>query len=91
MKISTDTTEYNDDRDVPSLPCPVCIEAASEKVGEKELVPEQALQRYTFAQLEAHLESDKHDQWEFATVALRASIYLYRHAFVDAFETIDGV
>ena len=39
--MSTDTTEYNDDRDVPSLPCPVCIEAASEKVGEKELVPEQ--------------------------------------------------
>ena len=89
--MSTDTIKNFDDRDVPSLPCPVCIEATSEKVGEEELVPEQALQRYTFAQLAAHLESDKHDQWEFITVALRASIYLYRHAFADAFETIDGV
>ena len=91
MKISTDTIENNGDRDVPSLPCPLCIETASEKVGEKELVPKQALQRYTFAQLATHLESDKHDQWEFVTVALRASIYFYRHAFADAFETIDGV
>jgi hypothetical protein len=70
------------------LPCPACIEAASKQIEGEELVPEYALQRYTFAQLVTHLENDKHNQKDFIATALRASIYLYRQAFEHAFEGI---
>jgi hypothetical protein len=89
--MSTHTTEYNDDQDIPELPCPACIEAASQKRGEEELVPAYALKKYTFDQLAAHLESDVHDHRELVAVALRASIYLYRQAFAHAFEKIEEV
>jgi hypothetical protein len=84
------STEAYDDQEVPELPCPACIEAASKIVEGKELVPEYALQKYTFAQLVTHLESNKHDQNEFIDVAVRASMFLYRHAFSDAYEKMDS-
>jgi hypothetical protein len=89
--MSVHTTEHNGDRDVPELPCPACIEAASQKRGEEELVPAYALKKYTFDQLAAHLESDVHDHQEFVDVTLRASIFLYRHAFAHYFEELEGV
>jgi hypothetical protein len=76
QKVSVDITEYNEDPDVPELPCPACIEAAAEKNGG--LAPEKALQKYHFNQLMSHLESNVHNQKEFISVALRASIHLYR-------------
>jgi hypothetical protein len=64
--LSADTTEADNDKQlVPELPCPVCIEAASEIVGEEEVVPGYASKRYTFAQLENHLNSNIHSQEEF--------------------------
>jgi hypothetical protein len=74
--MSAHTTEHKDDRDVPELPCPACIEAAAEKNGG--LAPEYALQKYHFNQLMTHLESNVHNQKDFVSVALRASIHLYR-------------
>jgi hypothetical protein len=56
-----------------------------------ELVPESALRRYTFAQLVTHLQSNKHNRKEFVDIAVRASMYLYRHAFAHAYEKIEGV
>jgi hypothetical protein len=82
------STQYDNESDVPQLPCSVCIEAASETREGKEFVPAHALKRYTFDQLAAHLENEIHNQQEFVAVALRASIYLYRQAFADAFEEI---
>jgi hypothetical protein len=83
--------EYNKGPDVPSLPCPASIEIYSRKEGKEEIVPGFALQRYTFAQLVAHLESDIHTHRELVSVALRASIYFYRHVWGDAFEKIDSI
>jgi hypothetical protein len=82
------TVQHNDGQDVPELPCPACIEAASQKRGEKELVPGYALKKYTFDQLAAHLESGEHNRRELVAVTLRASIYLYRQAFAHALEKI---
>jgi hypothetical protein len=73
---TTECNDSNDDRAVPDLPCPVCIEAAAEKNGG--LMPENALQKYYYNQLMTHLESNVHNQKEFISVALRASIHLYR-------------
>jgi hypothetical protein len=56
--------------------------------GENEgIVPEHAFQRYSFAQLKAHLENNLHDQKEFVSVAIRASIHLYRPC-MDGFRDI---
>lgn len=83
--------DNNDDQDPRGLPCPVCIEATSKITRGEELVPENALRRYTFAQLVTHLESNVHNRREFVPVALKASIYLYRQVFALAFEQLDGV
>jgi hypothetical protein len=72
------------------LPCPACIEIYSRKEREKEIVPGFSLQRYTFPQLVTHLESDIHTYRELVSVALKASIYLYRQVWADAFKKIDG-
>lgn len=90
--MSAHTTEKdNDSQRFPELPCPVCIEAASELVGGEEIVPNYALKRYTFAQLENHLNSNIHSQEEFAEVALRAALFLYREAFEHAYEKIEDL
>jgi hypothetical protein len=68
------------------LPCPVCIEAAAEK--NEGLVPECALQRYSLAQLKTHLETNIHNQKDFVSVAIRASIHLYRQACIHGFREI---
>lgn len=73
---TTECNDSNDDRAVPDLPCPACIEAAAEKNAG--LAPESALQKYHFDQLMTHLESNVHNQKEYISVALRASIHLFR-------------
>jgi hypothetical protein len=73
------------------LPCPACIEATSEKRGEDELIPAYALEKYTFDQLAAHLESNTHDQRDLVAVCLRASIYLYRQAFALALKELEDL
>jgi hypothetical protein len=83
--------EDSNNQEVPELPCPACIEAASKIIEGKELVPEYALRKYTFAQLVTHLESNKHNQKEFVDIAVRASMFLYRHAFAHAYEKIEGI
>lgn len=56
--MSADTKEEdNGNQVVPELPCPVCIEAASEIIGGGEHVPEYALRKYTFAELEQYTQS----------------------------------
>jgi hypothetical protein len=86
--MSAQTIQYNNGGDMPELPCPACIEAASQKRGEKELVSGYALKKYTFDQLAAHLKSGAHNRQELVAVTLRASIYLYRQAFAHALEKI---
>ena len=88
--MSANTTEHDKTTEVPELPCPACIEAVSKRIGEEECVPEYALHRYTFDQLVIHLESNKHNRRDLVDVTLKASIYLYRHVWADAFEEIDG-
>jgi hypothetical protein len=77
------TEDYN--QDIREMPCPACIEAAAEK--NEGIVPEYALQKYSFAQLKAHLENNIHGQKEFVSVAIRASIHLYRPC-MDGFRGI---
>jgi hypothetical protein len=82
--VSEDITEdYN--QDIREIPCPACIEAAAEKNGG--IVPEYALQKYSFAKLKAHLENNVHGQKELVSVAIRASIHLYRPC-MDGFRDI---
>jgi hypothetical protein len=65
------------------LPCPACIEAATIIKEGQEFVPEYALHKYTFEQLDDHLNSDKHSREQLIEVAMRASIFLYRQAFEE--------
>lgn len=88
---SPHTTEDSNNQEVPELPCPACIEATSKIIEGKELVPEYALRRYTFDQLVTHLAGNKHNRKEFIDVALRASMFLYSHAFAHAYEKIEEV
>jgi hypothetical protein len=82
--MSEDITEdYN--QDIREIPCPACIEAAAEK--NEGIVPEYALQRYSFAKLNAHLENNVHSQKELVSVVIRASIHLYRPC-MDGFRDI---
>jgi hypothetical protein len=81
--LSANTTEHDKTTEVPDLPCPACIEAVSKRIGEEEFVPEYALHKYTFEQLDDHLNSDKHSREQLIEVAMRASIFLYRHAFEE--------
>jgi hypothetical protein len=77
----------NGNQDVRELPCPACIEAAAEK--NEGLVPEYALlQRYSLAQLKTHLENNIHNQKEYVSVAIRASIHLYRPTYMHGFREI---
>ena len=87
MKMSTDTIKNFDDQDAHKLACPACIEAATVVKEGQEFVPEYALHKYTFEQLEDHLNSNKHSREQLIEVALRAAAFLYRHAF----ENIEGV
>ena len=77
--------------EAPMWPCPACIEAASEIRGIEEFVPAYALEKYNFAQLVAHLESGIHSRRDLVAVCLRASNYLYREAFADAFKELEGL
>jgi hypothetical protein len=88
VKMSTDTIKNYDDQDAHKLACPACIEAAATVVKEgQEFVPEYALHKYTFEQLEDHLNSNKHSREQLIEVALRAAAFLYPHAF----EKIEGI
>jgi hypothetical protein len=85
--MSTDTIKNYDNQSDLKLACPACIEAATIVKGEIEVVPGYALHKYTFEQLEDHLNSNKHSREQLIEVALRAAAFLYRHAF----EKIEGV
>ena len=85
--MSTDTIKNFDDQDAHTLACPACIEAATVVKERQEFVPEYALHKYSFEQLEDHLNSNKHSREQLIEVALRAAAFLYRHAF----EKIEGV
>jgi hypothetical protein len=86
QKVSEDIMECNEDRDVPELPCPACIEVAAEK--NRGLVPENALQIYNYYQLKTPLENNVHNQKEFISVALKVSIHLYRTDSDNGFRKI---
>ena len=60
--MSTDTIKNFDDQDAHTLACPACIEAATVVKEGQEFVPEYALHKYTFEQLEDHLNSNKHSR-----------------------------
>jgi hypothetical protein len=79
--MSTDTIKNYDDQDDLKLACPACIEAASVVKEGQEFVPEYALHKYTFEQLEDHLNSNKHSREQLIEVALRAAAFLYPHGF----------
>jgi hypothetical protein len=80
-------TEDSNNKEVPDLPCPACIETAAER--NEGLVPYYVLlRRYTFAQLTAHLEENKHSKQELIEVALRASIHLYNQKSQHGFREI---
>jgi hypothetical protein len=81
--LSANTTEYDKTTEVPELPCPACIEAATVLKEGQEFIPGYALQKYTFEQLDDHLNSDKHSREQLIEVAMRASIFLYRQAFEE--------
>ena len=60
--MSTDTIKNFDDQDAHTLACPACIEAATVVKEGQEFVPEYALHKYSFEQLEDHLNSNKHSR-----------------------------
>jgi integrase/recombinase XerD len=68
---------------------PYCI-LHSAITCDSDILPEYALRKYTFAQQVTHLESNKHNRKEFVDIAVRASIFLYRHASAHAYEKIEG-
>jgi hypothetical protein len=79
--MSTDTIKTFDDQDDLKLACPACIENAAVVRDGREFVPEYALHKYTFEQLDDHLNSNKHSREQLIEVAMRAAAFLYRHAF----------
>jgi hypothetical protein len=85
--MSTDTIKNFYDQGNFKLVCPACIEAATIVKEEQEFVPEYALHKHTFEQLENHLNSNKHSREQLIEVAMRAAAFLYR----DAFEKVEGV
>ena len=60
--MSTDTIKNFDDQGDLKLVCPACIEAATVIREWQEFIPEYALHKYTFEQLENHLNSNKHSR-----------------------------
>ena len=81
--MSTDTIKNFDDQDAHTLACPTCIEAATVVKEGQEFVPEYAFHKYSFEQLEDHLNSNKHSREQLIEVALRAAAFLYCHAFEE--------
>jgi hypothetical protein len=75
--MSTDTIKNFDGQDDLKLACPACIEAATVIREGQEFVPEYALLKYTFEQLENHLNSNKHSREQLIEVAMRAAAFLY--------------
>ena len=71
--MSTDTIKNYDDQDALKLACPACIEAATVVKEGQEFVPEYALHKYTFEQLEDHLNSNKHSREQLIEVAMKSS------------------
>jgi hypothetical protein len=84
-------TEHEKVQGVPTLPCPLCVEAAVIRIGGAEMIPKDALQRYTYDQLSVHLESDMHIREEFILVALKASATLYRRGLDDTVDETEGL
>ena len=70
--MSTDTIKNFDDQGDLKLVCPACIEASTVIREWQEFIPEYALHKYTFKQLENHLNSNKHSRGELIEVAMRA-------------------
>jgi hypothetical protein len=81
--MSAHITEHDNARDIFKMPCPACIEAATVIKEGREFVPEYALHKYTFKQLGAHLNSNKHSREQLIEVAVRAAAFLYRGVFEE--------
>jgi hypothetical protein len=85
--MSIDKTEHDEVQDVFTMSCPACIEAAIVIKEGQEFIPEYALHKYTFEQLDDHLNSNKHSREHLVEVAMRAAAFLYCHAY----EKIEGI
>jgi hypothetical protein len=79
--MSTDTIKNFDDQGDLKLVCPACMEAATIVRGEKEVLSKSCFRKYSFDQLEIHLNGKKHSREQLVEVAMRAAAFLYRHAF----------
>jgi hypothetical protein len=79
--MSTDTIKNYDDQDAHKLACPACIEAATIVKGEKEVLSKSCFQKYSFDQLEIHLNGKKHSREQLVEVAMRAAAFFYCQAF----------
>jgi hypothetical protein len=85
--MSTDTIKNFDDQGDLKLVCPACIEAATIVKGEKEVLSKSCFRKYSFDQLEIHLNGKRHSREQLVEVAMRAAAFFYCHAF----EKIEGV
>jgi hypothetical protein len=65
------------------------MEAATVIKEGQEFVPEYALHKYSFEQLDNHLNGDKHSREQLVDVAMRAAAFLYRHAFEKTEDIIE--
>ncbi len=79
--MSTDTVKTYDDQDALKLVCPACIEAVTVVKGGKEILSESCFRKYSFDQLEIHLNGKKHSREQLVEVAMRAAAFFYCHAF----------
>jgi hypothetical protein len=87
--LSVDKTEHDRAQDVLTIPCPACMEDATVIRDGQEFVPEYALRKYTFEQLDDHLNSNKHSRKQLVEVAMRAAAFLYSQAFERQGVTIE--
>ena len=85
--MSTDSIKNLDDQDDLKLVCPACIEAATIVKGGKEVLSKSCFRKYSFDELEIHLNGKNHSREQLVEVAMRAAAFLYR----DAFEKIESV
>jgi hypothetical protein len=79
--MSTDTIKNFDDQGDLKLACPACIEAATIVKGEKEILSKSCFRKYSFDQLEIHLNGKKHSREQLVEVAMRAAAFFYCQAF----------
>ena len=79
--MSSDTIKNFYDQGEFKLVCPACIEAATIVKGEKEVLSKSYFQKYSFDQLEIHLNGKTHSREQLVEVAMRAAAFLYCHAF----------